>query len=222
MSRRPIPASIMVRNACADLAIETCAWSVPHARASQRTSTHDSSASRTGQRPCARVLAEAIRPWRTIRVHDRHRVSAEPHARRPRHARSPSSWRAACARRRAHRAGNRRAPRRRCREWTRVEAAPNGYLNVFLDRPAFLLSRLGVAGTLPAPAARAGQDHRRAHGDQSEQGRAHRPPAQLRARRHARPRAALPRQPGRSAELHRRHRRAGGRRRRRLPRARAA
>ena len=32
----------------------------------------------------------------------------------------------------------------------RVEAAPNGYLNVFLDRPAFLLSRLGLAGQLPA------------------------------------------------------------------------
>lgn len=37
---------------------------------------------------------------------------------------------------------------------TRVEAAPNGYLNVFLDRPAFLLSRLGLAGELPAPPAR--------------------------------------------------------------------
>jgi arginyl-tRNA synthetase len=36
----------------------------------------------------------------------------------------------------------------------KVEAAPNGYLNVFLDRPAFLLSRLGLAGTLPAPPAR--------------------------------------------------------------------
>ncbi len=32
----------------------------------------------------------------------------------------------------------------------KVEAAPNGYLNVFLDRPAFLLARLGVAGSLPA------------------------------------------------------------------------
>jgi arginyl-tRNA synthetase len=32
----------------------------------------------------------------------------------------------------------------------RVEAAPNGYLNVFIDRPAFLLSRLGLAGSLPA------------------------------------------------------------------------
>ncbi len=31
----------------------------------------------------------------------------------------------------------------------RVEAAPNGYLNLFLDRPAFLLARLGIAGTLP-------------------------------------------------------------------------
>ncbi|MSO36481.1 MAG: hypothetical protein EXQ54_08645, partial [Acidobacteria bacterium] len=31
----------------------------------------------------------------------------------------------------------------------KVAAAPNGYLNVFLDRPAFLLARLGVAGTLP-------------------------------------------------------------------------
>jgi arginyl-tRNA synthetase len=37
---------------------------------------------------------------------------------------------------------------------SRVEAAPNGYLNVFLDRPAFLLTRLGVAGTLPAPPLR--------------------------------------------------------------------
>jgi arginyl-tRNA synthetase len=36
----------------------------------------------------------------------------------------------------------------------RVEAAPNGYLNVFLDRPAFLLSRLGISGALPAPPVR--------------------------------------------------------------------
>src|SRR5690606_32726298 len=34
----------------------------------------------------------------------------------------------------------------------RVEAAPSGYLNVFIDRPAFLLQRLGV-GPSPAPAA---------------------------------------------------------------------
>jgi arginyl-tRNA synthetase len=37
----------------------------------------------------------------------------------------------------------------------RVEAAANGYLNVFLDRPAFLLQRLGVQA-LPARAPRAG------------------------------------------------------------------
>ena len=37
----------------------------------------------------------------------------------------------------------------------RVEAAPNGYLNVFLDRPAFLLSRLGLSGALPASPPRA-------------------------------------------------------------------
>ncbi|HJU42617.1 MAG TPA: arginine--tRNA ligase [Vicinamibacterales bacterium] len=39
----------------------------------------------------------------------------------------------------------------------RIEAAPNGYLNVFLDRPAFLMSRLGLAGELPAPPVRAGK-----------------------------------------------------------------
>src|SRR5687768_15232877 len=37
----------------------------------------------------------------------------------------------------------------------RVEAAPNGYLNVFLNRPAFLLSRLGLAGALPPAPVRA-------------------------------------------------------------------
>jgi arginyl-tRNA synthetase len=37
----------------------------------------------------------------------------------------------------------------------RVEAAPNGYLNIFLDRPRFLLARLGLAGELPATLARA-------------------------------------------------------------------
>ena len=37
---------------------------------------------------------------------------------------------------------------------TRVDAAPNGYLNVFLDRRSFLLARLGVAGALPSPPLR--------------------------------------------------------------------
>ena len=39
----------------------------------------------------------------------------------------------------------------------RVEAAPNGYLNVFLDRSAFLCTRLGLAGRLPAPAPPVGK-----------------------------------------------------------------
>ncbi len=39
----------------------------------------------------------------------------------------------------------------------RVEAAPNGYLNVFLDRPAFLCARLGLSGALPAPAPQPGK-----------------------------------------------------------------
>lgn len=36
----------------------------------------------------------------------------------------------------------------------RVEAAPNGYLNVFLDRPVFLRTRLGLEGALPVPPPR--------------------------------------------------------------------
>jgi arginyl-tRNA synthetase len=41
--------------------------------------------------------------------------------------------------------------------FARVEAAPNGYLNVFLDRPAFLCARLGLGDALPAAPARAGK-----------------------------------------------------------------
>ena len=72
---------------------------------------------------------------------------------------------------------------------------------------------------LPSPFWR--QDHHRAHRHQSEQGGAHRAHPQLRARRHARARPAVPRRARGGAELHRRHRRAGGGRRRGLPRARA-
>ena len=36
----------------------------------------------------------------------------------------------------------------------KVEAAPNGYLNLFLDRPAFLMTRLGIRGSLPPVPAR--------------------------------------------------------------------
>ena len=64
-----------------------------------------------------------------------------------------------------------------------------------------------------AEAADAPEDDGRAHQHQSEQGRAHRPPAQRRARRHVRAAAALRGPPRGSAELHRQHGRAGGRRR---------
>ena len=73
----------------------------------------------------------------------------------------------------------------------RIEAVGGGYINVFLDRAAFLRSHLGHASTSRQHRPR--QDHRRAHGDQPEQGRPHRPPPQLRPRRHGRAPAALPR-----------------------------
>ncbi len=61
-----------------------------------------------------------------------------------------------------------------------VTAAPNGYLNFFLERPAFLLDRLG-AGVISA-AARRRQGDRRAHGHQPEQGRSHRASPEFGAR----------------------------------------
>jgi arginyl-tRNA synthetase len=39
----------------------------------------------------------------------------------------------------------------------RVEAAPNGYLNVFIDRPAFVRQRLGVGQALAEPPPRPGK-----------------------------------------------------------------
>ena len=104
----------------------------------------------------------------------------------------PSNWRARCARR----------PAPSPRTWPpalapitgvqRVDAAANGYLNVFLDRAGVPARR--TRRRAPAGGADAGrQDHRRAHRHQSQQGGPHRPPAQRRARRHPRARAALPR-----------------------------
>ena len=104
---------------------------------------------------------------------------------------SRSSSRAGCARRR----GSSR------RSWppalgqvdgvARVEAAPNGYLNFFLDRRR-VRSSAAESGRRGRGAGVERQDHRRAHGDQPEQGGAHRPPAQRGARRHARAAAPLP------------------------------
>ena len=105
----------------------------------------------------------------------------------------------------------------------RVEAAPNGYLNVYLDRVAFALEQFVHQDDGRFDDRRSIdtiEDHRRTHGDQPEQGRAHRPPAQLGAGRHARPGSALPGRACRSPELHRRYGRPGSRRGRRIPGAR--
>jgi arginyl-tRNA synthetase len=77
----------------------------------------------------------------------------------------------------------------RCRA-SRDDRRSNGYLNLFLERPTFLID--GATGRAAGP-CRGGQDRRRAHGHQSEQGGPRGSPAQRRARRHAGPRAALPR-----------------------------
>ena len=136
-------------------------------------------------------------------------------------SRSPSSSRARFARRRARSRRSWRRHRTASPGVARIVAAPNGYLNLYLDRPRVpARARPATRSRLPVAARR--KDDRRAHRDQPEQGRAHRPPAQRRARRHAGARAALPRHAGRGAELHRRPRRPGGRYHRRLPRARTA
>ena len=121
----------------------------------------------------------------------RPRVPAQSRPRRPRHAGGVRAGAPAAQGAAGHRAGDRRRLRRARRRPRSVAAAPNGYLNFFLDRPAFLRERLTSAASARAHGERQGD--RRAHGDQSEQGRAHRPPAQRRARRHAGPRPALPR-----------------------------
>ena len=41
----------------------------------------------------------------------------------------------------------------------RVAAAPNGYLNVFLERPAFLIARLGASPSSPPPQGKAIVEH---------------------------------------------------------------
>ena len=101
------------------------------------------------------------------------------------------------------------------------EVAGAGYINARIDRAAAVRD---IAGEPVQPLAKdmsAGVSERscacRAHQHQSQQGRAHRPPAQRHPRRHLRPPAPRRRTQSRCAELHRQHRRAGGRRGRRIP-----
>ena len=98
----------------------------------------------------------------------------------------------------------------------RIVPTPNGYLNLYLERPAFVVARMTNAA--PQPSGRVGKNDRRAHGHQSQQSRARRPPAQRHARRHAGAGAPVLRHACGSAELHRRHGRSGRRRHRRASR----
>ena len=91
------------------------------------------------QRQVHDAISEAIRAAvrRRRRAAVRRRGAADARARRSRRRRSPSSWRARCARRR------RRSPRSWRRRSApipgiaRIVATPNGYLNLYLERPAF-------------------------------------------------------------------------------------
>ena len=133
--------------------------------------------------------------------------------------RSPSSSRAGCARRRASIAQEIAGALGTVDGFARIEAAPNGYVNFFLDR-AGVPARVAARRRRPAarrPATRRSSSTRRS----------------TRTRRRTSATCATPRSATRSAgccafsaarrnpELHRRHRRAGRRRRGRLPRARA-
>ena len=134
--------------------------------------------------------------------------------------RSPSSWRAGCARRRG--SSRRRSSRRsgHVDGFARIEAAPNGYVNFFLDRPAqsraMADARRSAGGTLPTD-GKAIVEHTAINPNKA---------AHIGHLRNAALGDAFGRllrfrgRDGRDPELHRRHRRAGRRRRRRLPRAR--
>ena len=162
MSRRPIPASTMSSVHCRmPRCPRTWPASTDIARRAYRTVTVESTNRHCMILPlhealksaCARDSRRYARPGRGCRRDHCHRDAAEPDAGRPRdarrlRARPPPAQGAA-----RDRAGNRRALRPDP-GIARVEAAPNGYLNVFLDRPAFLLHAARRAGAAAGAAAR--------------------------------------------------------------------
>ena len=101
-----------------------------------------------------------------------------------------------------------------------IEATPNGYVNFFLDRPAFITALAFRDERAPPPTARrkAIVEHTAINPNKAAH-IGHLRNAAL--GRRVRTAAPLPRPRRRDPELHRRHRRAGRRRRRRLPRDRA-
>ena len=131
--------------------------------------------------------ARRPRPHRPLRP----RQDAAPQAPRDRGARWP-----------------RRSPRRPACGGPRSRGAATSTSSSTAGRSPRAARGASPVGAAPAPRT-AGPRDRRAHDDQPEQGRPHRPPAQRLPRRHVRAPAAPPRLRRRRAELHRRHRRAG-------------
>ena len=131
---------------------------------------------------------------------------------------SRSSWRAGCAGPTRHRGGNRRGLGVSARR-AAGGRGPERVSQLLLDRSAFLRERLRAH--MPAAAPR--RTARRS--SSTRPSTRTRPPTSATCATRALGDtlvrgAAVPRHPRRGAELHRRHRRAGGRRRGRLPRAR--
>ena len=142
----------------------------------------------SGQSPSAVCMASSLRNCRRctsgIRPAARSAISGPA---------SRSSWRGASAKRLApsHRNWPARSGRSRAsRAWKRRQRLPQ---LLSRSRAQFALAHAGSARPRARRRPRARQDHRRAHGHQPEQGRAHRTSAQRRAGRHAGARAAVSR-----------------------------
>ena len=97
----------------------------------------------------AHLLPSSTRSTRPTRRAIVARVPAEPRPRRSGHAGRLRAGAPAAQGAARHRAGDRRRARHASRASPRVEAAPNGYLNFFLERRGFLR---GPAGARDAPA----------------------------------------------------------------------
>ena len=111
----------------------------------------DSDRSATGPPRDRRRHPPPVRPHRRAAVRDR--GAAEPRARRSRDHRSPSSSRARSAKRRARSHRSWRRPSAPSPGVAKVVAAPNGYLNLYLDRRPFV-DRSPSTGAIAARATR--------------------------------------------------------------------
>ena len=179
MSSRPIPASTMTK-ACGSDNVKRTA----RLRTSQRTSDmilplHEQVRARVRD-----ALAQ-LHGITDADLDDSDRVSAQPHAGRSRHAGgvrpgAPAAQGAARRSRRSWRARSGRSPGLRGSMPRRTATS-----TCFSTGRRSCSRGSASRAALPAPPRATRQDDRRAHGDQPEQGGAHRPPSQLGARRHA-------------------------------------